>query len=82
MTVNKNERNLVARIVYVAAIVIAALPFKELFGIEDFVTPAVALFCYDISGFTFSEIQQERFEISFAGIGCRTRLRHECNHGA
>lgn len=44
MTVNKNERNLVARIVYMAAIVIAALPFKELFGIEDFVTPAVALF--------------------------------------
>ena len=44
MTVNKKDGNILARIIYVLAITVAALPFKELFGIEDFVTPAVALF--------------------------------------
>ncbi len=44
MTQNKIDRSTLARIIYVLAIIVAALPFKELFGIEDFVTPAVALF--------------------------------------
>jgi len=54
MTVNKKDGNILARIIYVLAITVAALPFKELFGIEDFVTPAVALFAGLVFAMIFS----------------------------
>ncbi|MBD5226422.1 MAG: putative sulfate exporter family transporter [Bacteroidales bacterium] len=44
MTDKTASSNLISRIVYIAAIVIAALPCKELFGVNEIVTPAAALF--------------------------------------
>lgn len=38
------KSNGLAKIVYILAIIVAAIPCKELFGIDEIVTPAVALF--------------------------------------
>lgn len=44
MSDNTERIGFIARIVYIAAIIIAAIPCKKFFGINEIVTPAVALF--------------------------------------